>query len=263
MPTNRALIFSQIPLGVPIPGQDLEVVEKEGPHPTSTSPPPGGFIAQSVYVSFDPSMRMRMTTPDKTSVFPPYPIGTALTSACIVKVLVVDSSLSTFKPGDLLLGNRPVQEYHTITASEVPQFTLLPPNPFGLEPSVFLGALGSTGLVAYAGLYHFVKPKRGETILISAASGAVGHLLGQLAKREGMNVLGIVGSDEKVDILTRKLNFDGAVNYKKGDLHKSLKELAPNGVDGKNSKHPILENRIRCPLVVLSAERLLIYLPPS
>lgn len=175
-----------------------------------------------------------MNSPGEVNIFPPYPIGSSMTSLSIVEVIRIGDIFSTFKMGDLLLGYLPVQEYHTVPEEAVKQFTPLPDNNFGLDPSLFLGPLGNTGLVAYASLYHYIKPKRGETLLISAASGAVGHILGQLAKREGMKVLGIAGSEKKVSILTQKLKFDGAINYKNGDFLQNLKALAPKGVDGKN-----------------------------
>jgi NADPH-dependent curcumin reductase CurA len=105
-------------------------------------------------------------------------------------------------------------------------------NPLGIEDiRVFLGALGMPGLTAYSSLYEIGKPKKGETIFVSAASGAVGALVGQLAKHEGLRVVGSVGSDEKLDFITKELGFDAGFNYKKEKPTDALTRLAPQGID--------------------------------
>lgn len=104
-------------------------------------------------------------------------------------------------------------------------------NPYNLDPIEFIGALGMPGLTAYSSLYDIGKPVKGETIFISAASGAVGQLVGQLAKHEGLTVIGSVGSDEKLDYIIKDLKFDSGFNYKKENPHDALKRLAPNGID--------------------------------
>lgn len=96
---------------------------------------------------------------------------------------------------------------------------------------MFLGALGMPGLTAYSSLYEIGKPKKGETIFVSAASGAVGQLVGQLAKHEGLKVIGSVGSDEKLEYITKDLGFDGGFNYKKEKPADALARLAPQGID--------------------------------
>ena len=98
-------------------------------------------------------------------------------------------------------------------------------NPLGLDPKLFLGALGMSGLTAYSSLYEIGKPRRGEVIFISAASGAVGQIVGQLAKREGLKVVGSVGSDEKLKFITQELVFDAGFNYKKEDPVEALKRI--------------------------------------
>lgn len=104
-------------------------------------------------------------------------------------------------------------------------------NPYNLDPRFFIGPMGMPGLTAYSSLYDIGKPVKGETIFISAASGAVGQLVGQLAKHEGLRVVGSVGSDKKLDYIVKELNFDGAFNYKKENPSDALQRLAPNGVD--------------------------------
>lgn len=118
---------------------------------------------------------------------------------------VVSSSSPRFKAGDVIAGNGKFEEYSIISADraskEAPAggFSLLN-NPLDLDPKIFLGALGMSGLTAYSSLYEIGKPKKGETIFVSAASGAVGQIVGQLAKREGMKVFGSVGSDDKLKV---------------------------------------------------------------
>ena len=118
---------------------------------------------------------------------------------------VISSSSPRFKAGDVIAGTGNFEEYSVISAdraskeAEAGGFSLLD-NPLDLDPKVFLGQLGMSGLTAYSSFYEIGKPKKGETILVSAASGAVGQIVGQLAKREGMKVFGSVGSDDKVKV---------------------------------------------------------------
>jgi NADPH-dependent curcumin reductase CurA len=167
-----------------------------------------------------------------------YPLGTALSNAGILKV--VKSSNSSFKPGDVVLGNCAFSTYQIIPSSRLNispyagGFMLLD-NPLDLDPKLFLGALGMSGLTAYSSFYEIGKPKKGETIFISAASGAVGQIVGQLAKREGLRVLGSVGSQEKLDFITKELGFDAGFNYKeegvKEGLDRILEETGGGGLN--------------------------------
>lgn len=104
-------------------------------------------------------------------------------------------------------------------------------NPYNLDPKLFVGALGMPGLTAYSSFYAIGEPKKGETIFISAASGAVGQIVGQLAKHEGLKVIGSVGSDDKLDFIRKELNFDEGFNYKQEKPSDALKRLAPKGID--------------------------------
>lgn len=104
-------------------------------------------------------------------------------------------------------------------------------NPYNLDPRLFIGALGMPGLTAYSSFYAIGQPKKGETIFISAASGAVGQIVGQLAKHEGLTVIGSVGSDEKLDYIKKELKFDDGFNYKKEKPAEALAKLAPKGID--------------------------------
>ncbi len=104
-------------------------------------------------------------------------------------------------------------------------------NPYGLPLGHFLGVLGMPGLTAYSALYRIGQPKAGETIFVSSAAGAVGQLVGQLAKREGLTVIGSVGSQAKLDFIINELGFDGGFNYKNEKPNDALDRLAPNGLD--------------------------------
>jgi NADPH-dependent curcumin reductase CurA len=130
----------------------------------------------------------------------------------------------------LLPGNISIEEYSIVPRDAVAGLQKIE-NPYNLNSIEFIGALGMPGLTAYSSLYAIGKPVKGETIFISAASGAVGHLVGQLAKHEGLRVIGSVGSDDKLDYIVKDLKFDGGFNYKKENPADALKRLAPNGID--------------------------------
>jgi len=104
-------------------------------------------------------------------------------------------------------------------------------NPLNLDPKLFVGALGMPGLTAYSSFYEIGQPKKEETIFISAASGAVGQIVGQLAKHEGLTVIGSVGSDAKLEFIKKDLKFDEGFNYKKEKPLEALQRLAPRGID--------------------------------
>lgn len=122
------------------------------------------------------------------------------------------------------------EEYTSVPKESAESFQKID-NEYKLDPANFVGALGMPGLTAYSSLYEIGQPKKGETIFISAASGAVGAIVGQIAKHEGLKVIGSVGTDEKLDYITEELGFDGGFNYKKEEPSKALQRLAPDGID--------------------------------
>jgi len=226
MVQNKAVIFKSVPNGQPIPGKDLVVETRE--FDLEQSLPEGGVIAKNFYASFDPYQRGRMRTPEKKSYTPPYTLGEPLTNAVVAKI--VKSSNSKFKAGDIVTGGLNFEEY-SLVPKQVADTLRKIENPYNLDLKVFLGPLGMPGLTAYASYYEIGQPKKGETIFISAASGAVGAIVGQLAKHDGLKVIGSVGSDEKLDYILKDLGFDGGFNYKKEKPIDALKRLAPNGID--------------------------------
>jgi NADPH-dependent curcumin reductase CurA len=149
---------------------------------------------------------------------------------------VVKSDNEKFAPGDLIIGHLGIEEYSRVTKEQMEAmggagaFRKLT-NPHNLDPVVYLGALGMPGLTAYSSLYEIGKPKKGETIFISSAAGAVGQIVGQLCKHEGLHVIGSVGSDEKLEYITKDLGFDSGFNYKKEKPADALARLAPDGID--------------------------------
>lgn len=227
MATNKALVFKKIPEGYPVPGEHLDV--ESASYDANAAAPADGVFLQSLYTSFDPYMRGRMRSAEVKSYAPPFFLNKPIESATIAKV--VRSNNASYKEGDLIIGRLPIQEYVSVGADELSRIRPLE-NPLGIQDiRVFLGALGMPGLTAYSSLYEIGQPKKGETIFVSAASGAVGQLVGQLAKHEGLKVIGSVGSDEKLDYIIKDLGFDGGFNYKKEKPADALARLAPNGID--------------------------------
>ena len=224
---NKGLIFRKVPDGWPVEGQDLTIEDR--PFDESVEPPQDGVITRNSYVSFDPSQRGRMRSPEKESYSPPFEIGKPITSSTVVAT-IWKSSNSKFKPGDLVTGPLGTEEYSFLPAQMAEKVRKMD-NPLNLDLKVFIGALGMPGLTAYSSFYEIGAPKKGETIFISAASGAVGQIVGQLAKHEGLTVIGSVGSDEKLNFIKTELKFDEAFNYKKEKASSALRRLAPKGPD--------------------------------
>ncbi|RKF54261.1 NADP-dependent oxidoreductase RED1 [Golovinomyces cichoracearum] len=228
MVPNKALILKRYPDGMPVAGQDLTVEPRD--FKLECPPPAGGIVTKNLYASFDPYMRSRMDNKNKGLYFAPFPLDQPITSICIAKVLKSDTP--KISEGQLIVGFIPVEEYSQLTEEtlKMSDYQVIQ-NPYSFDIVEFLGPLGMPGLTAYASLFEIGKPKKGETILVSAASGAVGQLVGQFAKREGLRVIGSVGSDEKLDFIVNELKFDGGFNYKLENPVDAIKRLAPDGVD--------------------------------
>ncbi|KAI0888811.1 NAD(P)-binding protein [Annulohypoxylon maeteangense] len=225
MTPNKTLIFKKIPTGLPIPGEHL-VIENR-PIDLST-PPPSGLLVEVLSVSLDPYLRGRMRLPSIPSYKPAFPLNTPVANDALARVLKSDTP--KFQEGDVLYIFLPVAEYVAVTPEMLHSAVKLE-NKYSLPLDVFLGPLGMPGLTAFSSLHQIGKPRRGETIFVSSAAGAVGSLVGQLAKREGMTVIGSVGSDEKLDFILKELGFDAGFNYKKERPWDALGRLAPGGID--------------------------------
>lgn len=222
---NLSLIFRQIPVGEPKPGQDL-VVEDVGADAAKL--PSDGIVVQMLYSSLDPYLRGLLRSPEKKSYFPPLPLNGPVLNGGIGKVTASNSD--TFKEGDLIQGRLPIQQQVALSGDQLKGLRKLDTTNGPEDLSMYLGVLGMPGLTAYSSLYEIGKPKKGETIFISSAAGAVGQLVGQLAKHEGLHVIGSVGSDEKLEYI-KSLGFDDGFNYKTEKPLDALRRLAPNGID--------------------------------
>jgi NADPH-dependent curcumin reductase CurA len=223
MVQNKALVLAQRPTGLPIPGKDLIVTISD--IDISTPPPTGSVILRNYYASLDPYLRNQMGEPPGKFYTFAFTVGKPIYTFVIAKVL--KSGDAAFEEGSYVTGMVPVEEYSVVSTSGLHVLS----NPLNLDLKLFIGALGTPGLTAYSALYEIGKPKKGETIYISAASGAVGQILGQLAKREGLRVLGSVGSAAKLDFIKGELGFDDGFNYKLEKPAEALKRIAKDGVD--------------------------------
>ncbi|XP_015061869.1 2-alkenal reductase (NADP(+)-dependent)-like [Solanum pennellii] len=182
-------------------------------------------LVKNLYLSCDPYMRPRMkkTEGSYTDSFTP---GSPIVGFGVAKV--VDSAHPKFKKDELVWGITGWEEYSVIKAHE----TLFKIHNTDVPLSYYTGILGMPGITAYGGFYELCSPKKGETVYVSAASGAVGQLVGQFAKLIGCYVVGSAGSKEKVDLLKNKFGFDEAFNYKEEqDLSAALKRYFPDGID--------------------------------
>lgn len=227
MVQNKGLIFKEAPDGVPVPGKHFKIEARDFDDSTT---PEGGITIKHYYASFDPYQRGRMRKPEIKSYSPPFTLGQPMQGSGVATVLA--SGLPEYKKGDLVIGIMPIEEYSTLSEAALKAYGIKKlENPLGLDLKHFISALGMPGLTAYSSFYDIGKPKKGETIFISAASGAVGQIVGQLAKREGLKVIGSVGSDEKLKFIKEELKFDEGFNYKKEKPAEALKKLAPDGID--------------------------------
>ncbi|WP_017342753.1 NADP-dependent oxidoreductase [Halorubrum sp. T3] len=215
--TNREWLLAERPTGEP----DLDSFElRETDVP---APAPGELLVRTRFLSVDPYMRGRMR--DAESYAEPWDVGDALKGGVVGEV--IESESDAYDAGDLVTGEGKWADYATLDADDV-----APVDPTVAAPEAYLGVLGMPGRTAYFGLLEVGEPKPGDTVVVSGAAGAVGSVVGQIAKRNGCRVVGFAGSDEKTDWLTDDLGFDAAINYKATDDYRAaLAEAAPDGVD--------------------------------
>ncbi|HKM84237.1 MAG TPA: NADP-dependent oxidoreductase [Candidatus Acidoferrum sp.] len=200
---------------------DLQL--SESPFPTLQD---GQALARVKYLSIDPTMRVWMS--DIPQYMPPVALGDVMRSFGLAEI--VESRHSDFKKGDKVSGLTGLQDYVLITGKEARSFQKLPSIPF-LSDTNFLGLLGINGLTAYFGLLEIGKPQPGETLVVSAAAGATGSIVGQIGKIHGCRVVGIAGSDDKCQWIKDELGFDAAINYKHPGWKQHLAAATPNGID--------------------------------
>jgi len=225
---NQQILLKSYPTGEP-KESDFALVETAIPEPGE-----GEILSSTIYLSLDPYMRGRMS--DRESYATPAKLGEVMMGSNVSQV--VKSNNPKFSAGDFVLGYGGWQDY-AIAQGE----TLRKLDPSQVPISYALGITGMPGMTAYFALLDIGKPKAGETIVVSAASGAVGAVVGQIAKIKDCRAVGIVGSDEKCDYIVNQLGFDACINRKTQDLNSALKAACPNGIDiyVDHTAGPILE----------------------
>ncbi|CAN6380928.1 unnamed protein product [Urochloa humidicola] len=225
MARNKKVVLRRHVTGFPTE-EDMEIVDD-----TVALRVPAGSTAvllKNLYLSCDPWMRGRMSKHDDDAIVPvpDFVVGEALVNYTVGKV--IDSTHPEFNAGDHVWGMSGWEEYTLVSQPE----SLINIKHTELPLSYYTGVLGMTGLTAYAGFMEVGRPKRGDFVFVSAASGAVGQVVGQLAKIAGCYVVGSAGSHEKVNLLKTKFGFDDAFNYKsETDLSAALKQHLPDGID--------------------------------
>jgi len=184
----------------------------------------GEILVKVNYLSVDPYMRNRMNNVE--SYVSPFELKSAITGDGIAEVIKTNSD--KFKAGDIVVGTLPWQECAIINSKKV---KIISPDET-ISPTAYLSVLGLTGLTAYFGLLTIGDPKPGETVVISAAAGAVGSIAGQIARIKGCKVIGISGGEEKSEYLKSELHFDETIDYKKTpNIRKELRKICPDRVD--------------------------------
>ncbi len=213
---NRVAKLAQRPVGAV--KRDDFLIEDE----PIQDPGPGEFRVKLAYISLDPAMRGWMS--DGRSYVPPVELGAVMRAIAVGHV--EQSNHPGFAVGDAVTGLFGVQQYAISDGAGVAKV-----NPEQAPLERWVGGLGMPGTTAYFGLLDVGQPKAGETVLVSAASGAVGSIVGQIAKIKGCRAVGIAGGAEKCRYIVDELGFDAAVDYKAGNLSADLKSACPDGVD--------------------------------
>ena len=215
---NRQYYLASRPRGVPneenVPCRDVPLAELGE----------GEVRMRNLYISLDPAIRGWMS--DEPNYIEPITLGDAVRASVIGRV--VASKHDDFAVGDVAMTMGAWEAYTQLPGAALNKLD----ESMGIPLSYFLGVLGPTGLTAYFGLLEVCEPKSGETVLVSAAAGAVGSVVGQIARMQGCHVVGLAGSDEKCAWLTDELGFDAAINYKTcGDYEAAISDACPDGVD--------------------------------
>ena len=216
MTQNKQLLLQKRPVGLP-EKDTWKLVETEIPTPSE-----GEILIQCEYVSLDPAMRGWIN--EGKSYIAPVELNDVMRAGGVGKV--IESKNSTFNVGDYVYGQTGIQQYiltdgkgyHKVDPSLAPLPT-------------YLGTLGMPGMTAYFGILKVGELKEGDTVLVSGAAGAVGSIVGQIAKIKGCTVIGMAGGADKCKYLVEKLGFDGAIDYKNDNVATKIKEYFPKGID--------------------------------
>jgi hypothetical protein len=217
MPQNKAWTLASYPTGW-VTEDNFKLVESPAP-----SPKEGEVLVKNLWLSLDPYMRGRMS--QQKSYVKGVEIGQVMEGQTVGEVL--ESKHPAFRPGDKVLARLGWQLYGCVRGDG--EIVKVDANRAPL--SHYLGVLGMPGMTAYFGMKEIGQPKAGETVVVSAASGAVGMVVGQLAKIAGARAVGIAGGKAKCDFVVKELGFDACVDYKAGNLYRDLREACPKGID--------------------------------
>lgn len=213
---NRQFVLAARPVGEP---KDTDFALVESPVPNAGA---GQILCRTLYLSLDPYMRGRMNA--AKSYAAPVEVGQVMVGGAVSEV--VESKLSDFAAGDIVFAYSGWQEYSLSDGRGVRRV-----DPKLAPISTAVGVLGMPGMTAYSGLLNIGKPKPGETVVVAAASGAVGGIVGQIAKIKGCRAVGVAGSPEKCDFVVTELGFDACVNHRHADFAESLRAACPDGID--------------------------------
>lgn len=213
---NRQILLASRPTGEPSL-DNFRLVETEIPQPG-----PAQMLLKAIYLSLDPYMRGRMNA--GPSYAPPVEVGAVMEGRAIAQV--VESKLAGYEPGDIVFAPLGWQEYALSNGEGARRI-----DPALRHLSYALGVLGMPGLTAYTGLLNIGQPQAGETLVVAAASGAVGSIVGQIGRIKGCRVIGIAGGPEKCRYVKDDLGFDDCLNHRDPDLAGRLKQACPNGID--------------------------------
>ena len=233
--TYTTINLAKRPSGGPINADLFSIVQKEMPTVGD-----GEFLVKQNHMSLDPAMFGWMS-PDTTSYIPPVGLGDVMRSSGIGEI--VESNHPEFAVGDRVMGMMGWQEYFLSNGQGLNKVTA------PLPDETILSIFALPGLTATQGLFTIGKPQKGETIIVTGAAGSVGSIVGQLAKAEGLKVIGVVGSEEKANWIVNELGFDAAINYKTcGDYQAAINAACPKGVDVyfDNVGGEILDSALLC-----------------
>jgi len=213
---NRQWVVAERPTGRPLKETDFRLQDASLGEPAQ-----GQVLVETLYLSFDPAQKSWME--NLASYKDPTEVGGVMPGSGAGRVLV--SRSPDFRAGDIVHGPLGWQEYPVMDAADLAKVA------DGVSITAALSVLGTTGKTAYLGLMNVGKPRPGDTVVISAAAGATGSVVGQIAKLGGCRVIGIAGGAEKCAWLTDELGFDGAIDYKSEKVRARLRELCPRGID--------------------------------
>ena len=214
--TNRQIRLRRRPVGAPTPA-DFSIVD--APMPVARE---GDVLRRTIYLSLDPYMRGRMN--DSRSYAPAVALGDRMVGGTVSEV--IESRNPAFAQGDFVAGMDGWQQYASSSGDGLRKL-----DPRFAPISTAVGVLGMPGMTAFVGLLDIGQARSGETVVVSAASGAVGAVVGQIARLKGCRAVGIAGSKEKCDYVVNELGFHAAVNHRSGDLREALHDACPNGID--------------------------------